>query len=91
MNEVSQLETFDWHGQTRYRCPSCDFDGPTEVHVLKHWMGSHAEPPVLTGPTLFDAEGKTLPPTQERDLYVPEALRSISTRTARRHYDSEEL
>ncbi len=78
--EEQQLETFLWRGQTRYLCPSCSFDGPTELDVLRHWQGTHQVSPAMnSGPTLFDAEDRPIEkPKQE--LYVPPALRNLGSR-----------
>lgn len=74
-NDSTELKTFVWRGQTRYQCPSCGFDGPSELEVLKHWRATHAEQNQLMGPTLFDAEGKELTKKSSEELVVPAALR----------------
>lgn len=76
-NADSQIRTFNWRGQTRYCCPSCTFDAPSEVGVLKHWQASHAEQPQQVGPTLFDGEGKELLSSESASLQVPPALRRL--------------
>ncbi len=59
-----KLETFLWRGQTRFRCPDCAWDGPSEGAAVKHWTESHCEQasPV---PTLFDAHDRLIEPDAE--------------------------
>lgn len=61
-----QLEAFEWRGSKRFRCPDCEFDGPTVPGVLKHWLESHKPQEAMAGPTLFDSEERPI----ERTIYA---------------------
>lgn len=72
----SPLATFEWGGQTRYKCPECHFDGPTEHSVAHHWRGTHAKGSSQpSGSLLFDKDDKPLQRVEAPEL--PEWLRTI--------------
>jgi hypothetical protein len=60
MSEETTLETFVWRGQTRYRCTQCEFDGPTQLDVMKHIKKVHHKLDLGMGVTLFDADDKPI-------------------------------
>ncbi len=89
MENEFNFETFEWMGQTRYRCPECGFDGYAPIDVIKHWNSTHVEsaPVIGAGPTLFDADGKEI---DTRKIYV-NGVPDIRPRSARREDDPTEF
>ncbi len=68
---LSEFETFEWGGQTRYKCPEpgCKFDHYTTQGVAKHWIDAHRQPDAVGGgPTLFDSDAKPVP----KKIIVPD-------------------
>ncbi len=64
MNEL-KLTTFVWRGQTRFRCPDCAWDGPSEGAAVAHWTESHHVAKAIPAPTLFDSKDKLIEPDAE--------------------------
>ena len=58
---MGEVETFEFKGQKRFRCPDCPFDSHEMAMLARHWVDSHAEVAgIPSGPTLFDADDKPL-------------------------------
>lgn len=64
------IQTFEWKGSLRYRCPECAFDTYTLhgnsgmlYHIAKAHSAKPAEPNLPT-PKLFDGTGKEIQPEQ---------------------------
>ena len=60
-----KLLTFLWKGQTRFRCPDCSWDGPSEGAAVKHWTESHHAAEAIPVTTLFDSKDKLIQPGSE--------------------------
>lgn len=78
MSQQQELQTYEWRGQTRFRCPEhpeCQFDSHSVEILTKHWVDSHRPAGIATiGPTLYDPEERLV--DKEPTIELPAALRN---------------